>query len=310
MHFARNDQRGGSVEQDGVAVGAGFALKQRAQGGSVVGGVSAANGIDRSGGQACIGRRYAAQRKFAVFHFGEFIAARKAELVEAFIARNDKAVRGAEALEGFGVDRHIGRPRDADELAADACGVGQRSHQIKDGAAAQRLADGHDAAHRRVVLGCEKEADAEVGQRFLSRFGSTIKVEAEDFQRVSRASFGTGGAVAVLSHGDAASRDDEADGGGNVERVVSVTAGAADVDGVGRRGDRDHAGAHRPRGSGDFAGGFAPVGQGDEELRDLLVGHLAIEDGGEGQFRFGFFERVEGIGQSHAGSGLVGMPQI
>ena len=46
--FARNDQRGGSVEQDGVAVGAVFALKPRAQSGGVVGG----------GGVSCGGRRW------------------------------------------------------------------------------------------------------------------------------------------------------------------------------------------------------------------------------------------------------------
>jgi hypothetical protein len=155
------------------------------------------------------------------------------EFVQPLVARDDEGTRGAEPGQRIGIDRHIGGPRDADELARDLRRIGQRPHQVEDRAPADRLADRHDAAHRRVVARGKEEADADVRQRLFRRFGGAIEVEAQRLQRVGRAGLGTGGAVAVLGHRHAAGRDDQADGGGDVERVVPVAAGAADVDGVG-----------------------------------------------------------------------------
>ena len=56
-------------------------------------------------------------------------------------------VLAVEPVQRLGIDGDIGGTRDADQLAAHACRIGQRPHQVEDRAAAQCLADRHDAAH-------------------------------------------------------------------------------------------------------------------------------------------------------------------
>jgi hypothetical protein len=49
---------------------------------------------------------------------GHFVAAGEAQLVEPFVARDDQRAIGAEPRQRLGIDRHIGGPGDADQLAA------------------------------------------------------------------------------------------------------------------------------------------------------------------------------------------------
>ena len=73
--------------------------------------------------------------------------------------------------------------------------------------------------------------------------------------------------------------------------MLAVAAGAADVDGIWRRGDRLHPRAHGQHGTGDFFGGFAFVGEFDQRCGNLRIVHAAIEHPPE--------QRL-GLGQIHA----------
>ena len=102
-----------------------------------------------------------------------------------------------------------------------------------------------------------------------------------------------GGAVAVLGDRHAAGGDDQRDRGRDVERVVPVAAGAADVDRVGGRGDRDQPRAHRPRGAGDLG---ARSRRGRTARRGsaaiVLVRRLAVEHRAERRLGLGLVERA------------------
>src|SRR5690606_26037145 len=247
---------------------------------------------------------------FGALDLRQLVAAGEAQLVEALVARDDERMLGAEARQGFGVDRNVSRAGDADELTAHVRRVGQRTHQVEDRPATERFADRHDAAHRWMVLAGEEEADAEVGKRLLGGVHRPVEVEAEGFERVSRAGLRAGGAVAVLGDRHAAGGNDQRNGGRDIERVVAVPAGAADVDRVGGRFDGDQPGAHRACGAGDFGSGLAAVGQFGEETGDVLVRQGPVEHRAEGGFGFAFLERMIDRGKPGHASALAGMSQI
>ena len=110
-----------------------------------------------------------------------------------------------------------------------------------------------------MMVGREEEGDAEVGEASLRGRTGDLHVEADRLQRVRRARLGTGGAVAVLGDRHAAGRDDQRHRGRDVERVMAVAAGAADVDRTGAGRDRDHPFAQRARRLGDLDAGFAAI---------------------------------------------------
>ena len=106
-----------------------------------------------------------------------------------------------------------------------------------------------------------------------------------------------------LATGTPAGGDDQADRGRDVERVMPVAAGAADVDRALGRVDRDQPCAQRARRAGDFVGGFAAFGQFGEEAGDLVLAHLAVEQRAEDSFGLCFAEMRFGRGQClHAGT--------
>src|SRR3546814_5407520 len=110
-------------------------------------------------------------------------------LFRSCVARNDTRMICAEPVDRLGIDGDLGGAGDADELAPDARRIGERPHQVEDGAAGERLADRHDALHRGMMVRREEEADAEVGELRGRHFACARHVEAERFQRVGGTRF-------------------------------------------------------------------------------------------------------------------------
>ena len=82
------------------------------------------------------------------------------------------------------------------------------------------------------------------------------------------------------------------DGGGDVETVLTIAAGAADVDCARRSGDPLHPGAHRQDGSGHFFSGFAAISQVNQSCSDDLVRHVAIEHSPEQRLSFSLVHAI------------------
>ena len=148
-----------------------------------------------------------------------------------------------------------------------------------------------------MMVACEQEADAKFVQRLLRHRPGAVHVETERFQRIGRTGLGRGGAVTVLGHGHAAGRHDDCYRGGDVQRVVSVTAGAAHVDRSGRRGDWDQPLAERPGCLGNLDRCLAALRQGDKERGNIVVARAAVEDVGERLTGTLARERRAGIGE-------------
>ncbi|PAV92822.1 hypothetical protein WR25_05073 [Diploscapter pachys] len=307
-----DDKRRRRVEQHGVAIRARLSIEQAAQCGGVIGRVTAADGGERVAGQAGVFRRDARwQRRAADIH--REAGAGGGELVQALFARNHRGACGAELFQRLGIEAGVIGAGDADQLVRHARRIGERPHQVEDRTLADAAADRRDPRHRRVMVGGEEEGDADIGEASLRGRAGDLHVEAERLQRIRSAGLGRGGTVAVLGDRYAAGRDDQRDGGRDVERMMPVTARAADVDRAIGSGDRDQAGTQGTGGLGDFDAGFAAIGQSEQEVADRLCRDARVEDIGKRLRRAFARQRGRWIGkQDDAGHGRsrTGMPAI
>ena len=104
-----------------------------------------------------------------------------------------------------------------------------------------------------------------------------VEVQAQGFERVGCSGLGGSGAIAMFGDRHASGSDHQRHGGRDVERMMAIAAGAADIDRARGCGDRDHAGAHGAGGGGDFDRGFPAVAHCDQEGGDVRFGQVGIE---------------------------------
>lgn len=316
---ACGDESGGGVGENDFAVRAVFAIKKRA----------AENFVDDFGVVFCVtasvgvcGRAMETEifgRKFvrangAAAQFGDVRFGAERNFVKAVGAVHDEGALDSElresAREKFGVMRR----RDADNLRGGSGGIGERTEKIENGANAESAARGNRMLHRRMNRGREKKTDADLFDGLANALGRLVDDDAELFEHVSGAGARARGAIAVFGDAHACSRDDESSGGGNVERVAAVAAGAARVDehfvGVGVAvGENFHGvSAHGGGEADEFVDGFTLHAKSDEERRDERVVGVAGEDllhagfglsAGEVFAGDKFFEGVGDHGQCH-----------
>ena len=171
--------------------------------------------------------------------------------------------------------------------------VGERAEDVENGAHAHFLAHRGDVLHRRMVVGREHEAHADGcdalghlcrGLRSMLAPSASNTSALPDFDDTLRPP-----CLATVAPAAAATK---ADGGGDVEGVGGIAAGADDVDEVVvvRHLDLGAQFAHHGRGGGDLADGFllgAQAGEdgGGHHRRDFAfhdqphqVQHLVVED--------------------------------
>ena len=86
------------------------------------------------------------------------------------------------------------------------------------------------------------------------------------------------GLAAMFGDGNARGGGDNRGQGGNIIGVGAVAAGAHDVDGVLRRLDPDHGGAHRLRRADQFLGGFAALAQRHQKGAELRRRRGALQN--------------------------------
>ncbi len=226
--------------------------------------------------QAELLRRPFVHRHLALLQFRHERAARRRDLVEAVVSVDDEASLAAEVPEHGGEDRRQGGIVHADELVARAGGVGQRAEQVEDGADADLAPRADGELHRLVEHRRVEESDPGFAQAALDHAGPGLDVHAELPEHVRRAAVRADGAVAVLGHGRARAGGDERGGGGDVERVPRIAAGAAGVEHDLRAGlDAPRLLAHDPGAAGDLLRRLALHAQRDDERRDLRRRRLA-----------------------------------
>ena len=115
---------------------------------------------------------------------------------------------------------------DAQQLHGGAARVGQGAQDVEDGADAQLLADGANIFHGGVVFLGEEEAHAHLVEQLHAFRRTLLDVHPQGFQAVGGAAPGGRRPVAVLGHLHAAGSGHQGGGGGDVEAVGVVAAGA------------------------------------------------------------------------------------
>ena len=171
----------------------------------------------------------------------------------------------------------------ANHLAAHAGRVGERSEQVEDRAGAELDAGRPDILHRRMMRRREHEADAGLADAVPDLLGRQVDIDAQRRQYVGGAGLRRQRAIAVLGDRHARAGDNKRRAGRNVERAGGVAAGADHVDGVRRRVDPQHLGAHRGDRAGDFIDRLAAHAQRHQKRAHLrrrrFARHHLLESG-------------------------------
>ena len=97
---------------------------------------------------------------------------------------------------GQGLDPGLGE--DAQKLTPRPGRIGERAHEVEDGAGAEFDPRGSDMAHGAMMTGRHEEADIGAPQRLADEGHIGIDIDAEGAQHIGRAGLGGGGAVAML----------------------------------------------------------------------------------------------------------------
>ena len=150
--------------------------------------------------------------------------------VDAAGRMNDRPRARAQTGERVAHQFQMRLARDADDLTRRPRGIGQRTQEIEHGTHAEVAANRPDFLHGRMIALREQKRESVPLQRGRRRLRRGIDRDAGCFKNVGAAAAARGRAIAVLGHGQAATRDHESDGRGNVERVRAVAARAARIE--------------------------------------------------------------------------------
>lgn len=304
---AVGDEEGGAgVEEDGIAFGAAFnAPEDATEDGGVFVAVAAGQVVHGGGldGETLEGEGADGEPAF-VMELGDGGIADGGEFVEVpgrGMAADDHGAAEAELLEDLGdglAEIGVGY---AHQLAVGSGGVKEGAEDIEHGALAAFGADftgGSDVAESGVIAWGEEEGEMLVAQGGGGQVGGEFDGDAEGFEDVGAAGSGSDGAIAVFGDGHTGASDEQGDGGGDIEGMLTVAAGAADIEETGMAGggiDGDRHGAIAEGGGegGDFGGGFAALGEGDEEVSFGLGGEVFAGEGVEGGEEVGGWQFAE-----------------
>ena len=158
--------------------------------------------------------------------------------------------------------------------------IGERPENVEDRAHTEFLADGGNVLHGRMVVGREHEADAALSDAGSDLLTVQHDVGAQRLQHISCTRLGGHASVAVLGDGAPCSGHHEHDGGGDVEGVRTVTAGAHDVDEVATISHVDRVGelAHDLGSGRDLTDGLLLDAQAGQDGRRHDRRDLALHD--------------------------------
>ena len=141
----------------------------------------------RGAGQAGHLGRHLEQLDLAVPQLGDIGGAGGGDLVEPVGAMDDPGALGAERGQhlGHGLDPGLGE--DAEKLAPRPGRIGERAHEIEDGAGAELDPRGADMAHGAVMTGRHEEADIGAPQRLADQRHIGIDIDAQGAQHIGGA---------------------------------------------------------------------------------------------------------------------------
>ena len=219
-------------------------------------------------------------RDLAVFELAHQGGGAQRDLVHTVAAVDHHGVFGAQTLQCTHLDAHQIGMKHAHQDVGCRGRVGQRPQDVEDGFDAQFAAHRGHGLHRRMVVGGEHEAHADLIDAARDHVRRQIDIDAQALEHVGAAAFARHAAPAVLAHLGACCGGHEHGAGGDVESVGAVTAGAHDVNQVGFVGHLDlgrKLAHHLGRGR-DLADGLFLHPQAGDQRRHHHRRHLAAHD--------------------------------
>ncbi len=249
-----------------------------------------------------------------IFEFGDKGLAAQGDLVEAVAAMDHHHVPTAERLQHLGQGADEATIEHAEQLVRRISRIGERSQQIEQRPHAQRLAHWRGVLHGAVVVRREQEAQSHRIDQLADTLRASVQVDAEMLQDIGAAAAGAHRASAVLGDFCATRGGDKGGGGGDVEGVQRVAAGAAGVDQMATV-SHHHLGrelAHHLGGGGDLGDCLAFAAQRDDRCGDLRRLEFAAHQRAHQVEHFLAGEvlprqqAVEGVLVDHVGLGLGG----
>ena len=227
---AGDDQTAGSIEDDDVAMGTGFAGKHTANGerrspraspprrsSAVAGAKPYSLGIDGELGDDAVVQREHLRRP----ERGEFVHPRPVD---------DPCVGQALTLERLDHRAGEGGVGNADELALDPTGVGHRAEQVERGRNTQLAPRRAREPERRVEDRSEAEADPGLAHARSDAVGVQLDRDAEQLQHVGSTALRRRRPIAVFADRSSRSGHHQRCHGRHVDRVRAVATGSDDVD--------------------------------------------------------------------------------
>ena len=190
-------------------------------------------------------------------------------------AAHDHAPAQSERLQNAGHRQTKLRARHADKLEGGPGGIEQRAEIIENGfppALAAPASRRGDLFECRMIIRREEKGEIMFPQRLRGPLQRQVDLDAQRLQHVGAAGLGGDGAVAMFGHRHSRSRGHQRHGGGDIERIHPVSAGAANVQNLPGAGLLVH---------GRFNGQEAQFpGESANFLRRLALPRKGVEESG------------------------------
>ena len=130
----------------------------------------------------------------------------------------------------------------------------------------------------------EQKGDSDFVEEGCQRLGIEIESDTQGLEHIRRAAPRRDRSIAVFGHRNPTGRRHQRGRGGDVDRLGAVAAGAAGVDGVGRRRHPNGAGAHGASRSRHLGPRLALGAQRHEQPGDLGGLEFTIHNGADERF--------------------------
>ena len=186
--------------------------------------------------------------------------------------------------------------KDAKHLVFDAGWIGERANEIENGSCAEFRPDQSRMAHRQMMCPRRHEADARLLDTGFDVTRRQVQADAKRRQNIASPGFRRGRPIAMFGDWNAACSGDQRGKRRDIERPMTIAAGANDIDRPGALRPEAFS-PHRNDRAGDFSHSLAARPQRHQEAAELGLGDTSRENKLERGLRFG-------LGQARSGRGL------
>ncbi len=152
------------------------------------------------------------------------------DFVQAPLTEDHQGTCAAETFENLGQHGRQAWVVYTQDLHIGPCRIRQRPQDIEDGTNTDFSTRSDGVLHGTMKLGRVQKADADLIHARFNHLGAYVQIDAQRLEYIGTAALARYASVAVFGHFEASPRHHKGGGGGHVEGVCPIAAGAARVD--------------------------------------------------------------------------------